>query len=158
MYAGPDPDKPVTASSWLSSSSMLMPTASNSARAVARSSAVARLPGDTAVAAAPTSAGVFGIARTTRTPSETACSIVAVSKPAAIEMRSVPGLSRSPISRSTLSRICGLTLSTTTLARSAALALSTVTSIPYAAADHPTPAEPRVLGVLGHPAMLHGWP
>ena len=82
----------MTASRWLSSSTTVMPTASNTARAVARSASLERLPGEIAVAPAPTSAGVFGIARITRTASGTAASIVSVSTPAQIESTVAQGV------------------------------------------------------------------
>ena len=108
----------------------MIPTASNSALAVARSASLACLPGAIAVAPAPTSAGVLGIARTTRTPSVTASSIASVSTPAAIDTTSVPARSSEPTSRSTLSRICGLTLSTTSSAPRATSRLSVVIAMP----------------------------
>jgi hypothetical protein len=61
---------------------------------------------------APTTAGVFGIERMTRAPDGSRRSIAAVDTPAASEMTSAPGATASAISRSTRSRICGLTDST----------------------------------------------
>src|SRR5438067_648028 len=65
-YAGPLPESPVTASSCVSSSTTVSPTESKIVFAVARSASVACSPSASAVAAAATVAGVFGIARTMR--------------------------------------------------------------------------------------------
>src|ERR1700694_5456938 len=66
-YAGPDPDRPVTASSNSSGTSTTVPTAPNTEVAHWTSSGEANGPPATADAPEPRRAGVFGIARTTTT-------------------------------------------------------------------------------------------
>ena len=66
MYAGPLPERPVTASSCDSSSTTVSPTLSKMVLAVARSASVACSPSAIPVAPAPTVAGVLGMARTIR--------------------------------------------------------------------------------------------
>ena len=66
MYAGPLPERPVTASICASSRITVVPTESKMRLAAFRSSSVACPPAAIAVAPAPTRAGVFGIVRMTR--------------------------------------------------------------------------------------------
>src|SRR5262249_17783858 len=82
---GPDPDSPVTASSNGSGTRTTVPTAERIDSAHARSSSPASRPGAMAAAPAPTSAGVFGMARTTAMPDPNPASSVASGTPAAID-------------------------------------------------------------------------
>jgi hypothetical protein len=72
---------------------------------------------------------MLGIARTTRAPDGRWLSIVAVSMPAATDTTSAPGGIAEATSRSTRSRICGLTDSTRISACLASAALSVVVSM-----------------------------
>ena len=78
-----------------------------------------------------TTAGVFGIARTTGTPLPRWRSIVAVGIAAAIESTVCSGWISGPISPSSASMSCGLTAITTSAAPAAASAFERVTSIPW---------------------------
>ena len=81
--------------------------------ASARSDSRACSPPAIAVAAASTSAGVFGIARMTRVPLASRAWIVATGTPAAIEITSASREIVSATSSSTRLMICGLTDNTT---------------------------------------------
>ena len=84
-YAGPDPETPVTASSWRSGSRTTVPTDPRMPSAQSRSAAVAALPPDMPATPAPISEGVLGMARTTTSPGWSAASSRAVDSPATIE-------------------------------------------------------------------------
>ena len=77
-----------------------------------------------------TSAGVFGITRTTAVPSGSRASRNAVVMPAASETTSCPGRTTGASSSSTSPMSCGFTTSTRVSARPAASTLET-TSTPY---------------------------
>ena len=113
-YAGPLPDRPVTASSCDSSRTTVSPTESKMVRAVARSASVACSPRARAVAAAATVAGVLGIALTMRIGGCRRRSIAAMGTPAATLTISLSRETSAEMPRRTWSRICGLTASTTT--------------------------------------------
>jgi hypothetical protein len=101
-YAGPDPLIAVTASCWYSGTQIVLPLARNSSSARARWSSVHRVPAERAAIPSPTSAGMFGITRTTATWSVRCASMSGPGIPAATEMTSVPGWSssRTPSNRS----------------------------------------------------------
>src|SRR5690606_21395206 len=84
-YAGPEPDRPATASSDDPGTSTTVPTAPRIERAHSASPGPAWAPSDIAAAPSPTSAGVFGIARTTGTPAPAASSSAMSGTPAAID-------------------------------------------------------------------------
>ena len=77
-----------------------------------------------------TSAGAFGIARTTRAPSGSRDSIAAVVTPAATERSVCSGDDDGAISASTPTMSCGLTARMTSRAPAIAAALSAVVSTP----------------------------
>ena len=77
-----------------------------------------------------TTAGVFGIARTTGTPSPRWRSIAAVGIAAAIERTVCSGWISGPISPSSVSMSCGLTAITTSAAPAAASEFESVTCMP----------------------------
>ena len=128
--AGPEPERPVTASRWCSSTTTATPTASNSARACSRSESVACGPRASAVAPAPTRAGVLGIVRTMRTPAPSLRAMAAMGTPAAMEMTSFLASMAGAISSSSSSITCGFTASTTMSACAAAARLSADTWTP----------------------------
>ena len=130
-YAGPLPERPVTASSSFSSRGCAVPRRLKISRATATSSAVALAPAATAEAALSTRAGVFGITRTTRAPLVNADSIVSVLTPAMMEMKSFPR-ETSPVSvlRASM-QTCGFTASRTISPKSTASRFSLTVRIPY---------------------------
>ena len=77
-----------------------------------------------------TTAGVFGIARTTGTPSPRWRSMAAVGIAAAIERTVCSGWISGPISPSSVSMSCGLTAITTSAAPAAASEFESVTWMP----------------------------
>src|SRR5262245_42917895 len=83
-YAGPEPERPVTASRWGSDTRTTVPTEPRTRSALSTSSSVASEPAAMADAPLPTIAGRFGIALTTGRPGA-ACSSVAMLTPAAME-------------------------------------------------------------------------
>ena len=88
-YAGPEPDRPVTASSCASGTRTTTPTLPRIRSHTSRSSSVTCCPAAMAAAPRPTSAPVLGIARTTGRPGATASSAAMVT-PAAIDSTSAP--------------------------------------------------------------------
>ena len=132
MYrnAGPLADRPVTASMWRSSSTSVWPTAPNICSARARSLVDAREPPASAVMPSRTSAGVFGMARTTGTRAFRCFSMTAVLTDDAAEINSCVVLSSGPTSRSTGTTCCGLTTSSTTCAPCTASALEAAARTP----------------------------
>ena len=138
-YAGPDPEIDDSASICASGTSITTPHVSNSARTSATSSEDAAVPADTPVTAFPTTAGVFGIARTTGTPSPTIASKVARVTPAARLTTIVPGRSAGAISRSRSDTMTGFTPTSTMSAAAAAARLASGAS---ASATEVTPSSP----------------
>ena len=128
--AGPEPERPVTASRSGSSTMCAEPTAWKRARAWARSSSVAWAPRARALAPSPTSTAVFGMVRTIRTPVPSLRAIFAIEMPAAIEITSLRWSMAGAISSSSASMTCGFTDSTTTSACSVASRLSERTCTP----------------------------
>src|ERR1035437_6253906 len=113
-----------------SSTRTVIPTAPRMASAVATSSSVASEPFAKAAAPAPTSAGMFGITRTTRAMPPSSRSIREVVTPAAMEMISLK-LAVTDFKPASTVLICwGLMASRTTSAYLAAVALSAVVGIP----------------------------
>ena len=107
-YIGPLPERPVTASSWYSGSSTTMPIDSKIFRASAMRAAAACRPAQSTVAERRTTAATFGIARTTGTrPPRSPRS--RGRKPGRDRDERRSGEIAGAISRSTASRICGLT-------------------------------------------------
>src|SRR3954467_5626551 len=86
MYTGPEPDRPVAASSADSGSVTTRPTDLKTASAFARSFSLAWAPAAIAVAPASTRHGVLGIARTTAQSARRALLIAAVVMPAITEI------------------------------------------------------------------------
>ena len=105
-YAGPEPDSPVTASSCASEVTFTAPTLLSTSTAQLTSSAEAETPGATADAPEPTSAGVLGMARTTRVAAPSQRSREAVRTPAAID--STRGGCRDPSAPAAASMSSGL--------------------------------------------------
>src|SRR6185436_3767948 len=130
-YAGPEPDRPVTASIISSPSTTTRPTAPKISRATSRSPASS--PSALAIAVAPsrTRAGVFGITRMRRASLGRRARILSVATPAAIEIRSLPRVTAGAISVATASMICGFTARITMSARFTSSALSDETWMPY---------------------------
>ena len=93
MYAGPEPEIAVTASICRSGIRSTLPTEAISASASARWPSSQWEPGEIAAMPSSTRAGVFGMTRTTATPSGTRDSMNAVVMPAASETTSWPGRS-----------------------------------------------------------------
>src|SRR6201997_1828748 len=90
-YAGPEPDTAVTASSCSSETVSTAPTESNSAATSLSCSLVANLPLAMALIPAPTSAGAFGITRTTGVPAVSLDSRKAGVTPAATGINTCSG-------------------------------------------------------------------
>src|SRR6266545_4745370 len=109
MNAGPEPERPVTASSRCSSTTTVVPTASNSATAWPRSASVACGPRASAVAPAPTRAGVFGIVRTIRAVGPSLRAMAEIGTPAAIDTTSFRASIAGAISSRSASMTCGFT-------------------------------------------------
>ena len=130
MYAGPEPEIAVTASCCLSGTRSTLPAEAISASASARCSSSQCEPGEIAAMPSSTRAGVFGMTRTTATPSGTRDSMNAVVMPAASETTSWPGRSSGAISSSRSPMSCGLTTRATVSALRAASTLET-TATPY---------------------------
>src|SRR5919202_1653902 len=130
MYAGPEPLMAVTASWWYSGSSTTLPVASSRARARARWAASQWVPGLIAAMPSSTSAGVFGMTRTTATPSGSRSSTNAVVMPAAMLTTSAPGRSSPATSASSAAMSCGFTTSTT-VSLDAAASVFVVVRTPY---------------------------
>src|SRR5690606_7397698 len=120
-YAGPDPDSAVTASCWLSGSSMTLPTCDNIFSTIATWSGLAYLPGEATLIASPTSIGVFGMTRTTGT-SPNRCSNSVVGRPAhseTINVRAVTNGAGSANNGSLASGVPGASRASAALAASA---------------------------------------
>ena len=138
-YAGPDPEIDDSASICASGTSITTPHVSNSARTSATSAADAADPDATPVTALPTTAGVFGMARTTGTPSRTIASKVARVTPAARLTTIVPGRRAGAISRSRSGTMTGFTPTSTMSAAAAAAMFAPGSS---ASATVVTPSRP----------------
>src|SRR5438876_509169 len=125
-YAGPLPESAVTTSSASSlATQMTSPTDRSSCSATARCGAATARGANNPVAAAPTSAGRLGMARTTATPGPHQASSAATRSPAATETRSGGRAPQCPASApSTALASSGFTASTTTEAPATAAALS----------------------------------
>src|SRR5690606_27654417 len=132
-YAGPDPDSAVTASGWLSGSSMTLPTCDNIFSTIATWSGLAYLPGEATLIASPTSIGVFGMTRTTGT-SPNRCSNSVVGRPAHSETINVRAVTNGARSANNGSMSCGLTATTRTSALLAASSRGTP-RMPYCSAS-----------------------
>src|SRR2546428_8003020 len=130
MYAGPDPDRPVTASISSSPSTTTRPTALKISPAVSRSSASSPSAFATAVTPSRTRAGVFGITRMRRASLCRTARIFAVETPAAIEIKSFRRVTAGAISVNTASMICGFTARITMSAWPISFALSDETWMP----------------------------
>src|SRR5215831_2897528 len=130
-YAGPEPDRPVTASIISSPSTTTRPTAAKISRATSRSPGSS--PSAFAIAVAPsrTRAGVFGITRMRRESLGRRDRIFSVATPAAIEIRSLRRVTAGAISVATASMICGFTARITMSALRTSPALSDETWMPY---------------------------
>src|SRR5256712_4868290 len=131
MYAGPEPDRPVTASIRSSPSTTTRPTALKISPAVSRSPASRPSAFATAVTPSRTRAGVFGITRMRRASLWRTARIFAVETPAAIEIKSFRRVTAGAISINTASMICGFTARITMSAWRLSSALSDETWIPY---------------------------
>src|SRR5213594_1547367 len=131
MYAGPEPDRPVTASISSSPSTTTRPTALKISPAVSRSPASSPSAFATAVTPSRTRAGVFGITRMRRASLCRSARIFAVETPAAIEIKSFRRVTAGAISVNTASMICGFTARITMSAWRISSALSDATWIPY---------------------------
>jgi len=118
-YAGPDPDRPVTASSADSLTVTTIPTAPSKRDARSRCWLVAWRPAAIADAPNPTSAGVLGIARTTGRPGASA-SNDAIVTPAAIDNTRVSGRSEVSAASRLAATSPGLTATITTSASATA--------------------------------------
>ena len=120
----------MTASCCFSGTRTTLPTDAISASASARCASSQWEPAEIADMPSSTSAGVFGMTRTTATPFGTRASMKPVVMPAASETSSWPGRSASAISSSTSAMSCGFTTSATVSALVAASTLET-TATPY---------------------------
>src|SRR6202165_817326 len=109
MYAGPLADNPVTASICFSSTWTVRPTASKNFVAISICCLVANFPLHSAVIPAPSTQGVFGIARTTGTSFSSARSIISVGTDAATEITNCFAWTCARISRATSATTCGFT-------------------------------------------------
>ena len=98
-YAGPEPETAVTASMCRSGRRTTAPRWVRHSSASARCSSPACAPAQMPAMPSWTVAGVFGIARTTGTPSASCASIAAVEMAAATESTVCFGVSDEPISR-----------------------------------------------------------
>ena len=137
-YAGPDPLTAVTEWNCDSGTSTISPTAWKSSRTNDRSRGVAR-PAAIAVMPSPSRAGVFGMARTTRTRPPHSRSIRSLPRPAITDTSSRFGSSPSSagsaeIAVATSGQTCGFTATSSTGAP-AACAGSSVVRMPSRAAD-----------------------
>src|SRR6266850_35978 len=130
-YAGPEPDRPVTASISSSSRTTTRPTALKISPAASRSSGSRPSAFAMAVTPSRTRAGVFGITRMRRASLCSTVRILAVETPAAIEIRSLRRVTAGAISFSTDSMICGFTARITMSAWRTSSALSDETWMPY---------------------------
>jgi len=130
-YAGPEPDRPVTASIAVSSSTTTRPTALKISPAASRSSG--SRPSALAIAVTPsrTSAGVLGITRISRASLCRTARIFAVETPAAIEIKSLRRVTAGAISFRTASMICGFTARMTMSEWRTSSTLSDETWMPY---------------------------
>src|SRR6058998_1582576 len=130
-YAGPEPDRPVTASRSSSPSTTTRPTAPKISRATSRSPGSS--PSAFAIAVTPsrTRAGVFGITRMRRESLCRRARILSVATPAAIEIRSLRRVTTGAISVATASMICGFTARITISAWRTRSALSDESWMPY---------------------------
>ena len=128
-YAGPEPDRPVTASSIRSGTRTTIPTAPRIRSARSRSASVASVPAAMADAPCRTTAGVFGIARTTGRPGA-ASSSSAIVIPAAIESTSACSGSDGAADSSAADTCWGLSATITTSASATAHAGLGTTRIP----------------------------
>src|SRR3984893_1095054 len=135
--AGPPPESASTTSSASSvATHTTSPTDLKTCSAVARCGAATGGGANRPVAAAPTSAGRLGMARTTATPGPHQACRVATRKPAATEMSSGPCAPHSPARAvSTPAASCGFTASTTTAAPLTAAALSALAVMPRSRAS-----------------------
>ena len=97
MKAGPQPERPVTASMCFSSTTTVRPTVANRNAARSSCSWVANRPRLSAAMPAPSIDGVFGIARTTPISIPAASSMAVVRTEAAIEISSFCGVSEGRI-------------------------------------------------------------
>src|SRR5499425_1145843 len=108
-YAGPDPERPVTASIALSSSTTTLPTAAKSSWAASRSPGLSPSARAMAVTPSSTRAGVLGMTRMSRAGLPSCSRSFRVATPAAMEMRSLPSSTTPATSLSTAPMIWGLT-------------------------------------------------
>ena len=129
-YAGPEPETAVTASMYGSGTWTTRPTCVSTSSAIARWSSFACAPAQSPAMPSCTVAGVFGIARSTGTPSVRCFSICAVGIAAATESTVWSGESSPPISPSSTSKSCGLTAITMNAAPATASAFESVVSTP----------------------------
>src|SRR5207244_7068068 len=130
-YAGPEPERPVTASMRDSSRTTTRPTALKISPATSRSPG--SRPSALAIAVTPsrTSAGVLGMTRMSRASLPSPARSLGVETPAAIEMRSFRRVTAGAISLRTSSMIWGLTARITTSARRTSSPLPAATWMPY---------------------------
>src|SRR5439155_17392074 len=128
-YAGPDPDTAVTASMYRSGTRTTPPKWDRHSSASARCSSPAWAPAQMPAIPSCTTAGAFGIERTTGTDASMRCSIALVGTAAATERTVWLGASAGPTSPSSTSKSCGFTAITTSPAPSAALLFERVASI-----------------------------
>src|SRR5881398_1298226 len=131
------PESAVTTSSAASvGTHTISPTEPRTCSAVARCGPVTPGGANRPVAAAPTSAGRLGMARTTATPGPHQACRAATRRPAATEMSNGPCAPHSPASAvSTEAASCGFTASTTTAAPRTAAALSAPAVMPRSRAS-----------------------
>src|SRR5262245_14551444 len=111
------------------------PTWVSTSSAIARWSPSACAPAQSPATPSWTVAGVFGIARSTGTPSERCFSIWAVGIAAATERTVCSAVRRLPTSPSRTSKSCGLTAMTTKPAPETASVFESVVSTPYRSAS-----------------------
>src|SRR5262249_32988861 len=130
-YAGPEPDTAVTASMYVSGTRATAPRCESTSSARSRCSSPACAPAHTPAIPSCTSAGAFGIARTTGTPFARRASICDVGIAAATESTVCSGVINPPTSPSRTSKSCGFTAITIKPASPTALALSSVPSTPW---------------------------
>ena len=131
-YAGPLPERPVTASRVLSSGAIhVSPTALNSVSAASRSAGLAAALPQKAVAPWETRAGVLGIARMMRVPAGSAAARVSNVIPAAMLIQSTDS-APDPVGSADSTSVtrAGLTARTTVLLRSTRASLFSKTGAP----------------------------
>src|SRR5579884_4412403 len=137
-----------------SGTSTTSPTARSTVPARSRCSRPAWRPAHIPATPSCTVEGAFGIARTTGTPSARCRSIVAVGIAAATESTVCAGVSRWPISPSSVSMSCGFTASTTTSAPLIAAALSVVASTPCRSRSSAARSSRRVVATMSAQSEL----